>query len=209
MHPVRLPSEPPLVPDGAEARELLRRELARPEYHDSNLVERMLGWLGERLQGAASATTDSPVWMTVAALLILLGLAIAVLALVTRPRGEARARSAGSSVLGGDDGLTAAELRARAERALAEGRWSDALLEGFRALALRQIERGVVDDLPGATAHELADALAGQFPEHESGLGRAAWWFDLVCYGRRPATEEQAQRVLDLDDALSGRAVSR
>ena len=83
--------------------------------------------------------------------------------------------------------VTAAELRARAERALAEGRFADALVDAFRAVAVRQVERGRIDDLPGATAHEVAGALAEAFPEQRADLDRCAALFDLVLYGGRPA----------------------
>ena len=64
-----------------------------------------------------------------------------------------------------DEAITAAELRARAEAALAEGRHEDALVDGFRALAVRQVERGRLDDTPGATAHEVAGVLAREYPD--------------------------------------------
>lgn len=195
-------ADPPLVPDGDQGRELLRRELAEPEYQDDNLLDRMLRWLTDRLDGITAATTDSPVWITVAALLILLGLALTVLALISRTRGDARARPGATSVLGGDEGMTAAQVRARAEAALAAGDHSAAVLDGFRALALGQIELGLVDDLPGATAHELADAVASRHLHLGPALAQAAWWFDLVCYGHRPATAEQAGAVLELDASL-------
>ena len=34
-------ADPPLDPSGDEARSLLRRELAEPEYNDTNLIERI------------------------------------------------------------------------------------------------------------------------------------------------------------------------
>ena len=50
--PVMLPVmllEPPLDPSGDEARSLLRRELLHPEYHQDNLVLRLVNWLSRLL----------------------------------------------------------------------------------------------------------------------------------------------------------------
>jgi hypothetical protein len=102
-----------------------------------------------------------------------------------------------------DDRPTAAELRARAEAALAAGRAADAVVDGFRALTTRQIERGRIDDRPGATAHEVAHSLGASFPEQRPRVDDSAYLFDLVRYGERPATHEQASRVLELDDDLA------
>jgi hypothetical protein len=100
--------------------------------------------------------------------------------------------------------LTAAELRRRAERALAEGRHAEAVVEGFRALAVRQVERGRLEDLPGATAHEVAAAVGAAHPGERDRVDRTALLFDEVRYGDRPATRDQAAEVLALDDALTG-----
>ena len=92
--------------------------------------------------------------------------------------------------------MSAAELRARADAALAEGRHGDALVDGFRALAARQVERGRLDDLPGATAHEVADALGAAYPAQRGRVDGSAALFDRVLYGDRPASREQATGVL-------------
>ncbi len=101
--------------------------------------------------------------------------------------------------------ITAAALRARAEAALAEGRFGDALVDAYRALAVRQVERGRIEDLPQATAHELAAGLGLEFPAQRLLIDRSADLFDSVLYGDHPATREQAIDVLALDDELSGR----
>jgi hypothetical protein len=76
------------------------------------------------------------------------------------------------------------------------------LVDGFRAVAVRAIERGRIEDQPGATAHELAAALAGEFPSLSDAIGLSAGWFDLVLYGDRVATLPQAEATLALDHEL-------
>ena len=137
----------------------------------------------------------------VAFLLLVLGLAL----LLSRARRTARVARSRNAVLT-DESVTARELRARAERALAEGRHADAVVDGFRALAVRQVERGRLDDLPGATAHEVAIAVGAAHPAQRQRVDGTAALFDSVLYGDRPATAAQASSVLELDDALAGRS---
>ena len=59
---------------------------------------------------------------------------------------------------------TAAEHRAAAGRALEAGDADTAVLEAYRALTRSAIERTLLDDLPGRTAHEVAVALGPVFP---------------------------------------------
>ena len=104
-----------------------------------------------------------------------------------------------------DLSVSAGELRARAERALSEGRHEDAVVDGFRALTVRQAERGYVEDLPGATAHEVAVAVGAAHPAHRGRVTGSAAVFDQVRYGDHPATATQVVAVLELDDDLRGR----
>jgi len=194
---------PPLTPSGAEGRSLLRAELLKKEYHDQHLFQRLLAWLGrllDRTVGAASGSSPAIVLVTmVLAALLLIGLAL-VLSRVGRDR---RVRQRFESVLP-DDRPSASSLRRRAEQALAEQRYDDALLDAFRALTARQIEQGALDDQPGLTAHEVALRLAATHPPLADGVRRGADLFDATRYGHRPATHDDAVTVLALDDSLVG-----
>ncbi len=194
--------DPPLDPTPDEARSALRRELLHPEYYDDNLVERLITWLQRQLDKGVEAAVDMPPLQTFASMLVAVLLVGALVWLVRRARGSARAPRDKQSVLT-DEAITAAELRARAEAALADGRHEDALVDGFRALAVRQVERGRLDDTPGATAHEVAGVLAREYPDRRPRVDTAAALFDSVLYGDRPATREQALDVLTLDDDLA------
>ena len=165
----------PLDPSSGEARSWLRRELLHPEYHQQNLVEQVVTWLERQVGRGLDAAAGAP-------------------PLSTEPR----------SVLTGEV-VTAAALRARAEAALADGRHGEALVDGFRALTVRQVERGRLDDAPGATAHEVADALGAAYPHQRTRVDQGARLFDSVLYGHRPATRDQAGSVLALDDELVDR----
>ena len=197
-------ADPPLDPTPDEARSELRRELLRPEYYEDNLIQRLLTWLERQLDKGVEAAVDLPPLQTFAAMLVAVLLFGTLVWLVSRARASARVPGGKQAVLT-DEAVTAAELRARAEAALAAGRHEEALVDGFRALAARQVERGRLEDTPGATAHEVAGVLASEYPERRSRVDAAAALFDSVLYGDRPATREQAADVLTLDDELAVR----
>jgi hypothetical protein len=195
---------PPLDPSGDEARSWLRQELLHREYHEQNLLQQLITWLTRLLDRGIRAASETPPPSTFAAMLVFLLLAAGLAWLLSRARRTLRRADAPGAVLA-DDGLTAAQLRARAEAALAEGRHAAALVDGFRALAMRQVERGRLEDLPGATAHEVAGALGSTYPEQRQRVDGSARLFDLVMYGDRPASADQAGDVLALDDELAAR----
>lgn len=194
---------PPLDPSSEEAHSLLRRELAHPEYHDTNLFLRVLDWLDGLLNGLIDSAAKAPPLSTFAAIVAFLLLGIGLAWLLSRVRRTARAAGGPGPVVD-DATVTADQLRDAAERALAEGRNAAALVDGFRALTVRQVERGRLDDRPGATAREVAGALATTYPDQQAPVASSAALFDAVRYGDRPATRDQAADVLALDDALAG-----
>ncbi|MGB0099118.1 MAG: DUF4129 domain-containing protein [Nocardioides sp.] len=196
--------EPPLGPSPDEARRLLQRELVHPEYHEQSLLEELFDWVDRFVSGSIEAASDVPPLSTLAAMVAFLALALALTWLASRARRSGRV-ARDRAVVATDEVLTAAELRRRADLALAEGRNGDAVVDGFRALAVRQVERGRLDDLPGATAHEVATAVGAAHPDARAHVDRTAALFDAVRYGDRPATAEQAVDVLELDDALGSR----
>jgi Domain of unknown function (DUF4129) len=194
---------PPLDPSGDEGRRLLRDELLKSEYHQQHLWQRLVAWL-ERLFHGSVRTASGSSWVTVFVTMLLVALLVTGLVLVLSRMSRDRRTRARPAALLSDDRPSAADLRRRAEASLAEGRHEQALVDGFRALATRQIERGRLDDQPGATAHEVAARLAASYPDEGSRVGRSADLFDATMYGARPATREDAAGVLGLDDALAG-----
>lgn len=202
-HPalLRLLADPPLDPSGDEARDRLRRELAKPEYYDADIVQRIIEWIQRSMDDAVGTADRSPTLTWLAALVIAVALGVGIALLVTRARASGQ-RSRDEAAVLTDERVTAAELRSRAEAALAAGRHEAALVDGFRALAVRQVERGRLDDAPGTTAAEVARALGGEFPAHQPRVSSSAGLFDGVMYGERPASRDQAAAVLELDDEL-------
>ncbi|HEX5090877.1 MAG TPA: DUF4129 domain-containing protein [Nocardioides sp.] len=199
----RLP-DPPLDPSASEARSKLRRELLHPEYHDQNVLQEIVRWLSRKVGGGLERASNAPPLSTFMAMVILVALVAALVWLVSRARRTAQDQEQRQSVLT-DEVVSADELRARADAALAADRFEEAVVEGFRAIAVRQVERGRLVDAPGATAHEVADALAREYAAMADEVHRSARVFDEVLYGHHPATREQAAAVLALDEGLVAR----
>jgi hypothetical protein len=196
---------PPLEPTPEEGRSWLRRELADPEYHELDIVERILRWIERTLSGGIPSAGDVPWAQTVAAMVVFAAILVGVGLLVSRARRSPRAaRDRDGDVLT-DESLSAAALRERAEAAYASGDHGAAVIDGFRALARRQVERGRLAEDLGLTAAEVAASLEREMPL-DGRAGRAAELFNEVLYGNHPATREQAEGVLALEQEL---AVSR
>ena len=196
-------ADPPLGPSGDDGRDQLRRELLHPEYHRGHVYQQVLDWVGRRLHRGLDAAHDAPPLSTLAAMAVFVALALTLAYLASRTRRTASTRSASHVVLG-EERVTARQLRDRARTALVEGRYAEAVVEGFRALAVGQVERGLLPDEPGTTAHEVSVALGAELPAYAARVAEGATLFDAVRYGARPATREQAERVLALDDELTG-----
>jgi hypothetical protein len=198
-------TDTPLVPSPGRGRSLLRHELLHPQYHDANPVQQVRHWLVRALRNVLHTASGTSPLGTFGVLVVFAALLLLVILLLSRARRSTRRHEVEGAVLTREQ-VTAAQLRARAAEALAAGRAGDAVVDGFRALTLRQIERGRLDDQPGATAHEVAGSLGTTYAGQRGRIDGSAALFDLVLYGDRPATADQAQEILALDDEL---AVSR
>lgn len=192
---------PPLDPSSPEARQWARDELAKGGYStEPSPLQRFLEWLWQHLGGQAGGGLLPP-WAVL--LLVLAVVAVVALVIGLRLRAEpasGRGRSR-RSVLD-DEGLTAADYRSRAAAARRRGDWDVVLLDSYRALAASAVERTLLTDLPGRTAHEVAEELAPVFPARAQALAASAVEFDAVRYGHRHTTPDLAAAAADLDATL-------
>ncbi len=192
-----------LDPSTEQARQWLSDELAKSAYHDTrSLFQRLMDWLVERLadlqstQGTGGASLP-PLVITLVVVVVVVGIAW----LLTRVRVEGRAVSERSTLLG-DSVLTAEQLRREAERALAEGRFDDALMAWTRAIARDAESRTLLPDARSMTAHEVGAALAVAFPDQVADISRTMDRFDAVAYGDQPASRDDATNARSTDAAL-------
>lgn len=189
-----------LFPDPGTARDWLGRELSRPEYQES-LVDRFARWFDQLLNAAeevGGAGGLSPVVALVLLVLLVGGIAL----VLSRLRANPGADDPGSAVFA-DSRLSAEEHRRRAQSALADRAWGEAVVESVRALAAGLVERGLVPEQSGVTVHEIAERAAALFPAHVQRLEATARVFDETRYGDRPADEVQAREAVQLEEELS------
>ena len=189
-----------LDPTPPEARTWLRQELDDSDYQ-SPWLDTMSRWIVDQLrkllEGAGHLTDLSPV-ITVLMALVVIALLVWV---VPKVRREPAIAVSGGAVLE-DVTTTARRYRDQAAQALRDGRYDEAVLDGFRAIAKDTSDRRVLNDAPGRTAHEVSLALVSPFPDHADQLSRAADLFDAVRYGHRRASAGQASQIHELDAEL-------
>ena len=196
-------SDPPLVPSPDQGRDLLRRELLDPDYHQDDVMGRLIDWLRRRVLDVLDAASSAPPLSAFAAMAVGLLLVLALIWLTTRARSAPQQRPGGGAILP-DASVTAREWRERAEQALAErtplGRAGRRLpCPGGPPGRARPAGR----PRPATTAHEVTQALRSAYPDRAAEMSEGARLFDLVLYGDRSATRDQAELVLALDDELA------
>lgn len=191
---------PPLDPSSPEARQWVLDELAKGRYTtEPSPWQRFVEWLQELFSGQPGSAL-LPSWGVVVVVVVLLAVvALVVLRLVRAEPSTRRGRD--RSVLD-DEGLSAADYRARARDARSRGDWDAVLLDSYRALATSAVERTLLTDLPGRTAHEVAVALGPVFRRHADSLAASAAEFDAVRYGHTHTTQALATATAELDTAL-------
>ena len=196
-------TEVPVDPDAETARRWAEQELADPIYHQGeSLLQVVLRWIQERLAEAQNAlsTMNGRSAAIVLGSVVIIGVVVTLL--VVGPVRRSRRSQRSSVEVFVDDNRTVAELRRSADTLAAAGRWSEAVLDRFRAI-LRSLEkRAVVDERPGRTAHEAAIQAAAVLPPCAADLHRASRMFDDVCYGDVEAGRDDDAWLRQVDDAV-------
>ena len=83
---ILLQQTPPLTPTPEEGRSWLRRELAGPEYHDLDLIERILRWIERTLSDGLPSAGEVPWAQTVAAMVVFAAILVGLGLLISRAR---------------------------------------------------------------------------------------------------------------------------
>ena len=189
-----------LNPTPPEARNWLKQELHGSDYQ-SPWLDSLSRWitdqLGKLLDGASHLAGLSPAITALIALVV-----IALLAWILPKVRRERVVAGSDGVVLDDVTITARLYRSMAAQAIRDGRYDDAVLDRFRAIAKDMSDRRMLDDAPSCTAHEVSMALASNFPEQADRLARAADLFDSVRYGHRRTGAYQAGQIQALDTEL-------
>lgn len=200
--PGLMSAEPPVLPDADEARRWAVEELAKSEYRSAEP-----GWLDELWRGfldwLASLDGPSNVEGNVAAPLtgVVIAVLIAAAIIVARPRLNPRTKNL-QEVFDADTSVSASDYRGSAAAAAAQGNWSAAVVQCFRALVRAAEDRNILDARPGRTADEVARELAGVFVPEAPRLDWAAMTFDRIRYGHGAAARGDYDAMTALDDSL-------
>lgn len=207
MSPLSLASrfDVPLVPDAPGARDLLQRELSKPEYQTARpslwdiVSQAFWDWVNSlRVPGDGPFTGLFPV---IAGTVLVVGIVIAFIVWGVPRLNRRSARQL--DLFGERDDRTADRLRQDAKAAAAAGDWTLALQELYRAVARALSERTIVQVTPGTTAHGFAARAAVVFPREGHALASAADVFDAVRYLEAAGTETQYRELEALDARLA------
>ncbi|PRY68941.1 uncharacterized protein DUF4129 [Glaciihabitans tibetensis] len=204
----RVVVEVPVEPDAAEARDWLLRELADPQYDAAKPTwfDRLSGAIVDWFTSLSFSGVGGPPLLGFVLVLVLVVAGIVVAFLVFGlPRLRRRSAAAGT-LFGEADVRSAEQLRAAAEARAAEGDYSAAIAEMFRAIARGLAERTIVTTTPGTTAHDFAARAGSVFAELSDALGSAATAFDEVRYLGRTGTLAGYTTVAELERALHSRS---
>ena len=206
---VSLPLDVPVDPDAPEATRWLLDELSKPQYQaaEPTLFDRIAKAVSDWLSSLQLGSAEGPPALGLGVIILIVVAALVVAFLIFGlPRLNRRSRVTGS-LFGEDDARTAARMRLDAERAAADGDYTGAVLEMFRAIARGLAERTIVTTTPGTTAHGFAVRAGTVFPAHAAALTDAAASFDGVRYLGRTATQEQYTAIAGLERDLRGARV--
>jgi hypothetical protein len=200
-------SQPPLTPDGDQARRWAEQELSDPAYAAAQPtpLDRAARAVQDFIAGLLNGQPDARwgAWIALAVGVIVIALVVAAFFIWGRPRTNRRSTAAATDLFGDAESRTAAQLRRAAAAAATAEEWDTAIVLRLRALARGLDEREIVRPAPGATVHAFARAATRAFPGLGSQLDAAAAAFDDVRYLRRPGTAAMYDVVARADDDAS------
>jgi hypothetical protein len=210
----RLVDLPPPTHDPEHVRRTAREILSRPQYqwdHPPNLLQRLADWIARQLSriGAPIGLPTLPTWVGWLVLALVAGLLVAAIWL-SRARwagaGRRPRRGGGGKDVVVEAGEEATDWAAEVERCEAEGRWRDGLRARYRGLVGELAGRGVLPDLVGRTAGELAADLRRRAAAAAPAFDAATGLFEQVWYGGAPCGPAERDRFAGWATAVRDRA---
>jgi Domain of unknown function (DUF4129) len=199
-----LPLSVPVNVGRDQAAAAARSELSKNVYAQDrpSLTQQILNWvldhLARGLDAAASHTPGRWVGLLVIALVL-----VAVIALVRWRSGPLRRTATAEVPLFVGQLRSAAQYRAAADAAAAQGDWDEAVRQRFRAVVRALEERDVLEPRPGRTADEAAADAARVMTSCSAELQAGARSFDDVAYGARPRDRAADEALRSLDARLA------
>jgi hypothetical protein len=213
VNPILFPLEVPVRIGREEAQRRAAEELAKAKYGGTpdwlvELADRANRWV-QRIVDLISRILiqrDSGGGVNWGFLLAVAILLVAIALVVWRvglPGWRLRRRDA---AVAADSTRPAADYRVLAEQHAAQGHWSAAVRDRFRAL-VRELETSVILDVrPARTAWEAAYRASRVLPSCQTALQSGAESFNAVVYGERPADSAAYQQMVAVDEQVTAAA---
>ncbi len=188
------------VSTGPEIGRHAAQQLARQELAKLAAEPLWLRILADIAALFGAGTNQIPTgWFGIVLLIVVLAAVIAVVLAFVRPAKRRRLRT--GAVLGGRP-KTARDYRQAARQLAATGDYSEAVLEGVRAIAAEIDERGILPPRLGRTADELAREAGRELPGLAGELAVVTRLFDDIRYGGRSGTRAGYELVSRVDSAV-------
>lgn len=196
--------------DGDEVDRTVTDVLTRPEFANARpgwfqqLRERIRTWFLERLADLFGSEAGTAIaWGLVALAALVAILVLARVVMVMRRGGDTEQGPAVTVTRPRRPAEWLADARAARDR----GERAEAVRCAYRAVVALLAERGAVEEVPGRTVGEYRRQVASRAPQHTAPFAEASDVFERIWYARRPAADDDVQRVLTIADALDGRTV--
>jgi hypothetical protein len=196
---------PPSQHDPDAVRDAAGQILAEPRYErpPEPLVDRVLGWIGDRV-GQALSELVAGGGGSVVAWVILLGALGGVIYLVVR---HGRVGPLGVPAPSAPEVMveltrTARQWRAEAQSLEAAGRWREGLRCRHRALVADLVDQGAIPEQAGRTAGEYVRDVAADRPDGATAMAAATELFEAAWYGGATTGAAEAARFTDLSEQV-------
>jgi Domain of unknown function (DUF4129) len=203
---LRLPPQqlPPPEVSAEEAGRTADEVLARPEFQEQEgLLQRFINWLRDLLSFDRPQEPPEPGsvdlswlgsllgWLLV---LALLGLAVFLVIRYIRFGGKRRGPEPEDDVEVEEEERSAVDWQGDADALEAAGRWKEAMVARYQSLVRGLVERSVLQPVPGRTAGEYGDDVAGVLPEVTEPFDEATELFERAWYGDLPTGPDESAR---------------
>jgi hypothetical protein len=190
-------SRPPIGRETGQ--ELARSELSQAIYHPRPaLIEQIIDAILRYLDRASGALPGG--WWSLSALGVIV-VVVVIGVLVMTGFVQAQGRRPKGPLLDAEP-LSARDYLESAQRLADAGQFGAAIIVCLRAIAAELDEHGVLTELPGRTADELASEAGRALPAMAAELAAAARLFDDVRYGDRIGTREGYLQLRELNGRI-------
>lgn len=199
-------------PSAGDIKQRAHDILSREEFvrHES-LVERVGNWIGDQLNRFSFGIGSGPGFVgNLVGLLVIAGIVVLLWLLVRAWLARARVEkppTVDDMTIELEEGRSAVDWRADAERFEAAGEWREAMRARYRELVRALVDDRVLDDVPGRTTGEYRHAFVAARPQDAASFVELTDLFEEVWYGGRETDASDNARFRDLTSTVRAGAL--